>query len=298
MARNQQLTDEQRQLLQAQIAQTYGETAAQREKLALAARELEIRQAQQQAEAGTAQAETARKAELTPYEKLLSLYKMSEGDTTERMNTIRSAVDLMGQRERASTAQAQIAGQLQERNAMIEAQKADRAAASKANLQDAFITHYATLAQLPKEQQQVFAQSLRDSGLGGYADVLDKESAREGEKQFQVLKSQVPAMQQKGQLDTFLAGVSPEMQERLKPFITEATQKPVADASKYPGYIGSEGFKSVPIHLMNFARTGENVTAIPFMNLLNSVVGAPPIPRKQMLPNDYQKAIAILGQGE
>ena len=292
-----QLTPEERDLLQAQIAQTRGETSAQQQKLALAAQELALRQQATTGELEASRAKTAKEAELTPFEKLLTLARVSEPNINERMNKMRVAADILGARERAQSAAATNETALKEREMMIGAQREDRKAATKAQIQDALISHLSQRGDVPIS---MLAETLRQGGNPEMADALSTVHAADVEKKVTALQAQIPLLQKQGTLEKSLPAMQadPDVWTRLAP-IVEQTRKTVATApstSDYPGYGVASRLKYAPIDLMNFTRAGENMTAIPFMNLLNSMVGAPPVRRRQPLPLDYNAAIETLRQ--
>lgn len=286
MARG-RLSDEEKALIRAQTAQAQAETAAQQRKLEIAAQELGVRQAAQQTEAEATQAKTAREAETLPFEKLLTLAKIGEPDVQERMNRLRAAVDILGTEERERSTQAAITAQQQE-----------RAATTKGQILDALITHYGQRADV---SPSALAEILKAGGYPEAAQGLAQAGRVAEERQFETLKSQVPLLQRsRAGLEGALAGdpsISPEMRQRVLDYAkTSAPAQPQAPESQYPGYVAGGMLKYAPIDVANALSATANVTAVPFANLLNSLVGAPPMAKAPILPRDYQKAWEVLNQ--
>lgn len=277
--------------------------AAQQEaaRTAIAGQEQATRAAAQRQAAREGEAKIAQERELTPFQKMLSLSQAGAPAQQERSNKIKAAIDVYQTMAQTKAAREQIQGQKdietsREKGAM-ERQKEQ----SRGNVTDAMITHLATRPDIV--DPAVFREALKQRGSPELANAYDKVREPLIQSQVDTLKPQLQVMHQKGHLDAGLQSVTdPDVRKRLQPYIDELTKTPAAVAPagnpEYPGYGGgiADTIKYAPIDIMNFAAAGENATAVPFMNVLNSLLGAPPVKRRATLPRDYEAALKIMQQ--
>ncbi len=189
------------------------------------------------------------------------------------------------------------AGELAHGQAALDAAMKEREIAAKSNVTDAMVSHLLSDPSLPAE---VKASTLEGLGFPQMKEALGQVKQAETQKKVAALLPAITAAHAKGPdvyktvLDS--AKADPDVWNALQPHLP-AIETPTSSGGAsstspegyFPGLAGSvgQGVKYLPITTANLGALLYNKALVPPLNLVNSLVGAPPLYPTKMAPLNY-----------